>query len=254
MVTLRRAWRPCGRPVAAGPWATVGGGGGGGAAGCTRGAGGHARGDLGVGGGRRGPGLKHRAAGPLRGADGGARKHRGVVALGHRCGRCGRCGLCGRCGRCVSGDGADGGGVVEEDAGVAEGDLVAVVQRLLALDALVVDVGAVERAEVAQHPLRAAQLDEAVLLRDDAVEELDGVVGMTPEGVEGLEIALHLPVGTRDDQPGHVPASSRARPRAARTAREHSPRLPPTRHTILRRRDGRWRRGQGRRWPRERAA
>ena len=50
----------------------------------------------------------------------------------------------------------------------------------LAGDALVVHVGAVERAQVAQVPAVAAVLDHAMLLRHDAVEKLNAVVGMPP--------------------------------------------------------------------------
>src|SRR5205823_4922352 len=64
--------------------------------------------------------------------------------------------------------------VVVPRARRTERDLVAVLERLLPAHALGVDVRAVQAPEVAEDELPVAQLDDAVLLRDDLVEELDG--------------------------------------------------------------------------------
>ena len=73
--------------------------------------------------------------------------------------------------------------VVEPSSSRAERDLVAVLEQHLAAHALAVDVGAVQAAEVAQDEPAVADLDDAVLLRDDLVEELDRVVRVAPEAV-----------------------------------------------------------------------
>jgi hypothetical protein len=63
-----------------------------------------------------------------------------------------------------------------------------VLQHPLAAHALAVDVRAVQAAEVAQHELGAPLFDEAVLFRDDFVEQLDGVVRVPAERVGGTEL------------------------------------------------------------------
>ena len=93
--------------------------------------------------------------------------------------------------------------VVVARARRAERDLVAVAERLLAADALAVDVRAVEAAEVAQDEPTVALLEDAVLLRHDLVEELDGVVRMPPEAVDGAQLDRLLSLGRREDQTRH---------------------------------------------------
>ena len=62
-------------------------------------------------------------------------------------------------------------------------DFVAVSQHDLAAHALAVDVRAVQASEVAQHEAPVALLEDAVLLRNDLVEELDRIVRMPPQAV-----------------------------------------------------------------------
>src|SRR5690606_4349856 len=93
--------------------------------------------------------------------------------------------------------------VVVAGAGGAEGDLVAVAERHLSADALAVDVGAVEAAEVAQHEPALALLEDAVLLRDDLVEQLDRIVGVPAQAVDGPELDRLLPLRRREDQSRH---------------------------------------------------
>ena len=59
--------------------------------------------------------------------------------------------------------------VVEACPGRAERDIVAVVERLLPVDPLPVDISPVETPEIAEHVRLAAELDEAMLLRDDFI-------------------------------------------------------------------------------------
>jgi hypothetical protein len=81
----------------------------------------------------------------------------------------------------------------------------------LAAHALVVDERPVEAAQIAQHEVVAAQLDDAVLLRDDLVEELDRVVRVAPERVDGRRSIACCPsavwrikraIGPEGDYPG----------------------------------------------------
>ena len=91
--------------------------------------------------------------------------------------------------------------VVVASARRAERDLVAVLEQRLAADALAVDVRAVEAAEVAQDEAPVALLEDAVLLRDDLVEELDRVVRVAPEAVDRPKLDRLLSFGGREDQP-----------------------------------------------------
>jgi hypothetical protein len=93
--------------------------------------------------------------------------------------------------------------VVEAALGGAERDLVAVLQRGLAAHALVVDERPVQAAQIAQDPAIRAQLDDAVLLRDDLVEELDRVVRMAPERIHRAKIDRLLAFRGRQYQPSH---------------------------------------------------
>jgi len=62
---------------------------------------------------------------------------------------------------------------------LAHGDLAAFVQQNLAVHSLSAHVGAIEAAEIAKNELRSTELDQAVLFRDDLVEQLDRIVGVT---------------------------------------------------------------------------
>src|SRR5579862_9474336 len=78
--------------------------------------------------------------------------------------------------------------VVVARPGGAERDLVSVAQKLFAANPLAVDVGPVQAPEVAEDELAFPLLEDAVLLRDDLVEELDGVVGVAPQAVDRAEL------------------------------------------------------------------
>jgi len=78
-----------------------------------------------------------------------------------------------------------------------------VFQRGLAPDAVAVDVRPVEAPQIAQDEVPVALLEDAVLLGDDLVEELDGVVGMTPQAVDRPELDRLLSFRGREDQPSH---------------------------------------------------
>ena len=93
--------------------------------------------------------------------------------------------------------------VVVAGARRAEGDLVAVLEHLLAADALAVDVGPVEAPEVTKDELPLALLEDAVLLRNDLVQELDRVVRVPSEAVDRTQLDRLLPLGGREDQTCH---------------------------------------------------
>jgi hypothetical protein len=68
----------------------------------------------------------------------------------------------------------------EATARGTEGNIVTMPERGLSADSLVVDVGAVQAPEIAKNEVIAALLDDAVLFRDDLVEQLDRVVRVAP--------------------------------------------------------------------------
>ena len=96
--------------------------------------------------------------------------------------------------------------VVEASPRRAERDLVAVLEQHLAAHALAVDVRAVQAAEIAKDEAAVADLDDAVLLRDDLVEELDGVVRVPAEAVDRPKIDRLLSFRGRQEQLGHEEA------------------------------------------------
>ena len=93
--------------------------------------------------------------------------------------------------------------VDEHDAGRAHRELVAVGEEVVG-DALAAHERAVERAQVAQQEAAVGgALDLRVLLRDDPIEDLDRVVGMAADRVEGGELELLPLLPGDDDQLGH---------------------------------------------------
>ena len=76
-------------------------------------------------------------------------------------------------------------------------------QGLLPADTLAVDVRAVQAPEVAEDEDPVALLENAVLLRDDLVEELDRVVRMPPEAVYRAQLDRLLPLVCGEDQTCH---------------------------------------------------
>ena len=85
----------------------------------------------------------------------------------------------------------------------AQRDLVAVAHHLFAADALTVDLGAVQAAEIAEHEPAVALLEDAVLLRDDLVEQLDRVVRVTTEAVDRPKLDRLSAFCGCQDQPCH---------------------------------------------------
>src|SRR5262249_31207107 len=101
----------------------------------------------------------------------------------------------------------------EKEARRPQRDLVAVDEDLL-VHALAADVGAVQRSQVAEEELVLRRtLDLRMLLGDDAVEDLDGVVGVAPDGVEGGELELLPIVAGDEDELGHARPTSAPRRR-----------------------------------------
>ena len=76
-------------------------------------------------------------------------------------------------------------------------------EHLLASHALAVDVRAVERAQIAQYEPAVALLEDAVLLRHDLVEELDGVVRMASKAIDRPKLNRLLPLRRSEDHTRH---------------------------------------------------
>jgi hypothetical protein len=93
--------------------------------------------------------------------------------------------------------------VVVPGARRSECDFIAMAEHHLAADPLAVDVRAVQAAEVAEDEGALALLEDAVLFRHDLVEELDGIVGVPAQAVDGTELDSLLPLRRRQDQSSH---------------------------------------------------
>src|SRR5690606_21592942 len=65
--------------------------------------------------------------------------------------------------------------VVEARSCGAQGDVIAMVEALLAVDTLPIDIRAVQTTQVAQHVAVTPLLDQAMLFGYDLVEQLDRV-------------------------------------------------------------------------------
>jgi len=120
-------------------------------------------------------------------------------------------------GRAVASYGGHGSpaAVIVASARLPERNVVTVTQVAFPRDAFTVDVRSVQAAQVSQRETVGPALDDAVLLRDDLVEELNGVRGMAPERVVVAQLD-HLLTFRRDEQDsGHAkPQASCARPMA----------------------------------------
>jgi len=81
-----------------------------------------------------------------------------------------------------------------------------VLEERLSPHPLAVDVGAVQAPQIAEEKADVPQLDDAVLLGDDLVEELDRVVGVTPEAVERAKLDGLLSFCRREEQSSHARA------------------------------------------------
>jgi hypothetical protein len=87
------------------------------------------------------------------------------------------------------------GAIVVAGTRAAERDVVPVLQLALTVDALAVHVRAVQTSEIAQHEVGTTPLEDAVLLRDDLVQQLDRVTRMPAKRVEVAQVHDLLAVG-----------------------------------------------------------
>ena len=76
-------------------------------------------------------------------------------------------------------------------------------QRHLAANALAIHERPVQAAEVAQDEPAVARLDDAMLLRDDLVEELNRIVWVAPKAIDRSKLDRLLPFGGRQEKLGH---------------------------------------------------
>ncbi len=94
--------------------------------------------------------------------------------------------------------------LLEGQRGRAEGDLVAVAQDVL-VHALAAQERPVQAAEVTKQKAPVGLADDLrVLLGDDAIEDLQRVVGVPADGVDGPELVLAPLVVSGDDDFGHA--------------------------------------------------
>jgi hypothetical protein len=80
-------------------------------------------------------------------------------------------------------------------------------------DPITVDVRAVQASQVAKNETTITLLHDAMLFGDDLVQELNRVVRVTTEAVNGAELNRLLPLGGRKDQLRHPNDAMLARPR-----------------------------------------
>jgi hypothetical protein len=71
-------------------------------------------------------------------------------------------------------------------------DLIAMLERLLAIDAFSVDVRSVQTAKIAKPKAVFALLNHAVLFGHDPVQQLDGVVRVTPDRIRRAKLCSSL--------------------------------------------------------------
>lgn len=76
-------------------------------------------------------------------------------------------------------------------------------QRCLAAYPFVIDERPVQAAEVTKDELRSSKFDDAVFFRDDFIEQLNRVVGVTPQRIHGPQLDGLLPFGGLQDQSSH---------------------------------------------------
>lgn len=86
---------------------------------------------------------------------------------------------------------------------LAHGELDPLGEGGLAVQTLTVHVGAVQAAEVTEDELIPHELDHAVLLGDDFVEQLNRVVGVTPQGVFCTELDRAFSIWARQQKARH---------------------------------------------------
>jgi hypothetical protein len=91
----------------------------------------------------------------------------------------------------------------EARLGLPQRDFVAVMQVPLALNTVSVDEGAVEATQVAKDKALGPLLDDAVLLRDDFVQQLDRVAGMPAKRVGLTQLDDLLSFRCRENKTSH---------------------------------------------------
>jgi hypothetical protein len=78
-----------------------------------------------------------------------------------------------------------------------------VLEGRLAANPLAVDVGSIQTAEVAKDEVAVPLLQDAVLFGYDLVEQLNGVVRVSAQAVDGPKLNGLLSLGGGEDDSGH---------------------------------------------------
>jgi hypothetical protein len=76
-------------------------------------------------------------------------------------------------------------------------------QRSLAAYPFVVDERPVQATQIAKDKLRSSKFDDAVFFGNDLIEQLNRVVGVSPQRVHGSQLDGLLPFGGLQDQSSH---------------------------------------------------
>lgn len=88
-------------------------------------------------------------------------------------------------------------------ASATEDDFVTVAKGSLPDDPFVVDIGAIQAAEIAQYIELPTLLNDAMFLRYDSVQELNRVAWVATEGVVRGKLDDLLAFGCREQQTSH---------------------------------------------------
>lgn len=76
-------------------------------------------------------------------------------------------------------------------------------QRCLAAYPFVIDERPVQATQIAKDKLRSSKFDDAVFFGNDLIEQLNRVVGVTPQRIYGPQLDGLLPFGGLQDQSSH---------------------------------------------------
>ena len=84
--------------------------------------------------------------------------------------------------------------LLQDRCGLTHRDFRTFSQREFTIDSLTIDVGPIEAPQVTEDELLTAQFNDAVLLGNNLVQELDGIVGMPSQGVLAPQLHRSLTI------------------------------------------------------------
>lgn len=116
---------------------------------------------------------------------------------------------------------------VETTPGAAESNFVTMPERPFTRDPLTVHVRPVQTSQIAENVLLPPSLHDAVLLRHNLVEHLDGVTRVPSQGIPVGKLGNKGPLGCGEQQSRHF-KYERLPPRPRADKRAHEPIAHPT--------------------------